>query len=175
MRKRSFALLSLPLLLGACAQMPAPSSPNSAAVAAARSQAAEQTAELAQERLAAAAAQRHAAEARFCPDWQDALQIVRRDAVGCVQGSSSDQSACWDAVSHWASAKGEYYAALGRLFAGHSYAAPSAAAANFFRNTATWALTCREGTQNCLQAAQDSTMQSDKQQVNDFCASQAQR
>ncbi|MCE5393101.1 MAG: hypothetical protein JJ693_00685 [Acidithiobacillus sp.] len=171
MRKESTILFLLPFFLGACAQLPPPTVSTGAAIATARSEAAQNTAQLAEERLAAITAQRHAAEQKFCPDWQESLGLVRRDAVGCVQGPGASQSTCWDAVSRWAAAKGDYYSALGRFFQGSPYAEPSLAAENFFRDTARWALTCRDSTENCLQAAQRFPMQAEKESVNRFCTS----
>ncbi len=172
MRKLQIPLVLTLFSLAACAQMPAPA-PSSSAVAAARSVQAERAAQLAEERLAAVTAQRRAAEGRFCQDWQRSLDLVRRDAIGCVHSAADQQGACWDAVSRWAGAKSDYYSALQRLFVGHPYAAPAQAAGNFFQQTQAWAQLCRGSVQNCLQEANQSPMQVQKARVNQFCSAQA--
>ena len=169
MRKLQVPLLLALGLLSACAQVSTPQ-PNRAAVAETRSARAERAAQLAQESLAAVAAQRHATEGRFCQSWQRSLDLVRRDAIGCVHMRSEQQATCWDAVAHWAGAKSDYYSALQRLFAGHAYAAPAQAAGNFFLQTQAWAQLCRSNLQSCLQKADQSPMQGQKAAVNQFCA-----
>ncbi|MEY2342288.1 hypothetical protein AB4090_09300 [Acidithiobacillus sp. IBUN Pt1247-S3] len=171
MRKRQVPLLLTVGLLGACAQLPAPQ-PSRSAVAETRSAQAEQAAQLAQERLAAVAAQRQAAEARFCESWRSSLDLMRRDAIGCVHTTPEQQGSCWDAVSSWAGAKSDYYSALQRLFAGHAYAAPAQTAGNFFQQTQAWAQLCRSSVQNCLQEANQTQMQGQKAAVSQFCAAQ---
>ncbi|WP_308389869.1 hypothetical protein [Acidithiobacillus sp. AMEEHan] len=173
MRKLQVPLFLLATgLLGACAQIPAPV-PNHAALAQSRASQADQAARLAEERLAAVTAQRRAAEKQFCSSWQRSLDLVRRDAIGCVHATSEQQGACWDAVANWAGAKGEYYAALQRLFVGHAYAEPAQAAGNFFQQTQVWAQNCRSNIQGCLQEASQSSMQAQKAVVNRFCAARS--
>lgn len=170
MRKLQVPLFLLATgLLGACAQIPAPG-PNSTALAQTRASQADQAAQMAQERLAAVATQRRAAERHFCSSWKASLDLVRRDAIGCVHATPEQQGACWDAVANWAGAKSEYYAALQRLFAGYPYAEPAQAAGSFFQQTQTWAQNCRGNIQACLQEADQSSMQAQKAAVNQFCA-----
>jgi len=170
MRRWLFSGITI-LGLGGCASNalvpPAPTS--AAATAEARSQAAARAATEAQQKLAATAAQRRAAEGQFCSSWRRALELARRDAIGCARMEADQRAACWTAVSQWAGEESRYFAALESLFAEGAYAASARKASEFFDLTQSWAMSCGNSLADCTAAAQRATMDRRKEELNRFC------
>lgn len=170
MRKWFFSGLVI-LGLGGCASNPMmpPSPTGAAATAEARSQAAARAAQEAQQKLAATAVQRRAAEGQFCASWRRALDLARRDAIGCARMEADQQAACWSAVAEWAGEESRYFSALESLFAEGPYATSAGKAGEFFHLTQSWATTCGDSLADCTSAPQRATMDQRKVEVNRFC------
>ena len=162
--------LLLTLTLSGCASLPPASSSTTTASAAARGAArANRNAETAQQRLAAVAAQRAEAKQQFCPNWQQALDHARSNAIGCAQMPANEQATCWQAVSQWAQEERHYFHALAPLLQGGAYASPAAQAAHFFDLAQGWAITCQDGQKACTAASGHQQMDHSKNAVNQFC------
>ena len=156
--------------LSACASLPsAPASSTTANTAAQRAALANHTAQTAKQRLAAVATQRAGAERQFCPNWRQALDRARGNAIGCAQMPASEQATCWQAVSQWAREESHYFHALAPLFQGSGYAPPAAQAARFFDLAQGWAIACQNGQAACTAAPVRRPMDSHKKAVNQFC------
>ncbi|MHB1580586.1 MAG: hypothetical protein ACYCQM_02080 [Acidithiobacillus sp.] len=162
--------LLLTLTLSGCASLPPASSSTTTASAAARGAArANRNAETAQQRLAAVAAQRAEAGQQFCPNWQQALDHARNNAIGCAQMPANEQATCWQAVSQWAQEERHYFHALAPLLQGGAYASPAVQAAHFFDLAQGWAITCQDGQKACTVASGHQQMDHSKNAVNQFC------
>lgn len=156
--------------LAGCATVSTPNSSGNAASAATQSAAiAQRNAQSAEQKMAAVAAQRAAAERQFCPNWQQALDRARKNAIGCARMPISAQAICWQAVSQWANEESQYFNALRPLFSDGAYAAPTAHAKRFFDSAQSWAITCQNGIAACTQASGHQQMNQEKNRVNQFC------
>ncbi|WP_414040668.1 hypothetical protein ACJU26_00785 [Acidithiobacillus sp. M4-SHS-6] len=163
-------LLALASLAG-CATQPLPMPDHGASSAATQSaRLAQEKAKLAEQRLAAIAAQRASAERQFCPNWQQALLRARNNAIGCAKMPVNAQSTCWQAVAQWANEESQYFHALRPLFTESPYAEPAEHAARFFDLAQSWAMTCEDGGAACTQASGHQQMDQEKKQVNQFCS-----
>lgn len=157
--------------LAGCATVSAPNNADNATSAATQSAAiAQRNAQSAEQKIAAVAAQRAAAERQFCPNWQQALDRARKNAIGCARMPVSAQAVCWQAVSQWANEESQYFNALRPLFSDGAYAAPATHAKRFFDLAKSWAITCQDGTASCTQASGHQKMDHEKNRVNQFCA-----
>jgi len=170
MRRWLFSGLTV-LGLGGCASnaMMPPSPAGVAGTAEARSQAAARAAQEAQQKLAATAVQRRAAEGQFCASWRRALELARRDAIGCARMEAGQQAACWTAVSQWAGEESRYFSALETLFGAGPYASSARKAGEFFDLTQSWASSCGNSLADCTAASQRATMDQRKDEVYRFC------